>query len=306
MSGFCGSNPLPGDSWALGGAGADPYGTGGGGGGGYGGGGGGCGSGGGAGGSYAATAPEDPPTFSATGGAGGAGGTASNSTAGTGGNGTVQITFVVASYALTYMGNGATGGSVPADSGTNWIYDTVVTLHGNTGGLARPGHTFAGWNTQADGSGTAYAPGATVTMRAALTLYAQWSPIPAASTATSGTGAAPAPTGPARPNALAGRFSLKKGVGTTTGTVPAGATRIIQTARTGGSAATQGFLEMAKAKTAKGTCRITTVRNKKTKKVTKRTYRCTIRLSKGTWTVTTTARGKAGVVAEGTRRVVMK
>ncbi|MBM3664929.1 MAG: hypothetical protein FJW92_03945 [Actinobacteria bacterium] len=42
----------------------------------------------------------------------------------------------------------------------------------------------------------------------------------------------------------------------------------------------------------------------KTKKLIKRTYRCTITLSKGRWTVTTTARGTAGVVAAGTRRVV--
>ena len=95
-------------------------------------------------------------------------------------------------------------------------------------------------------------------------------------------------------------------MGTTTGTVPEGATSISQAATTGGSATTQGFLEMAKARTAKGTCRITTVRNKKTKKVVKRTYTCTIRLSKGTWTVTTTARGAAGVVAESSRRVVVK
>lgn len=105
---------------------------------------------------------------------------------------------------------------------------------------------------------------------------------------------------------LAGTLRMRKGVGTTTGAVPAGATSIVQTATTGGSAATQGFIEMAKAKTAKGTCRITIVRNKKTRKGTKRTYTCTIRLGKGTWTVTTTARGAAGVVAEGTRRVVVR
>ncbi len=110
----------------------------------------------------------------------------------------------------------------------------------------------------------------------------------------------------ARPARLAARLRLRKGVGTTTGTLPAGATSISQTATTGGSTATQGFLEMAKAKSTKGTCRITTVRNKKTKKVTKRTYTCTIRLSKGTWTVTTTARGAAGVVAEDSRRVVVR
>jgi hypothetical protein len=88
--------------------------------------------------------------------------------------------------------------------------------------------------------------------------------------------------------------------------VPPGALRITQTARTGGPAATQGFLEMARTKRATGTCRISAVRNTKTKKVVRRNYRCTIRLSKGTWTVTTTARGKAGVVAQGTRRVVVR
>ncbi len=35
-------------------------------------------------------------------------------------------------------------------------------------------HTFAGWNTAADGSGTAYADGAAVTLAADTALYAQW------------------------------------------------------------------------------------------------------------------------------------
>jgi 6-phosphogluconolactonase (cycloisomerase 2 family) len=109
-----------------------------------------------------------------------------------------------------------------------------------------------------------------------------------------------------RPATLAAAMQLRNGVGTTTGTMPAGATRVTQTARTGGSAATQGFLEMARAKTAKGTCTIAVVRSKKTKKVTKRTYRCTIRLTKGAWTVATAARGAAGVVAESSRRVVVR
>ena len=113
-----------------------------------------------------------------------------------------------------------------------------------------------------------------------------------------------------RPRSLAGRFALnrKTRVGTTTGTVPAGASRIAQTASTGvaARAATQGFLEMARAKTATGACAITVVRNKKTKKAIKRTYRCRIKLAKGTWAVTTTARGAAGIVAEGTRRVAVR
>ncbi len=54
----------------------------------------------------------------------------------------------------------------------------TVTVLGNTGGLAKAGHHFAGWNTAADGSGTAYAAGATFGMGTAdVTLYAQWAAI---------------------------------------------------------------------------------------------------------------------------------
>ena len=35
-------------------------------------------------------------------------------------------------------------------------------------------HTFASWNTKADGTGTSYAPGATIELSASATLYAQW------------------------------------------------------------------------------------------------------------------------------------
>jgi nitrogen fixation protein FixH len=52
---------------------------------------------------------------------------------------------------------------------------------------------------------------------------------------------------------------------------------------------------MARAKKATGKCAIK-----------KRKYTCAIRLSKGAWTVTTTARGAAGVVAQSSRRVVVR
>lgn len=43
--------------------------------------------------------------------------------------------------------------------------------------LYRFGYVFGGWNTQADGLGTTYAPGASfVTGNAAQTLYAVWTP----------------------------------------------------------------------------------------------------------------------------------
>ncbi len=40
--------------------------------------------------------------------------------------------------------------------------------------LSRNGYRFTGWNTAADGTGTDYAPGASYTQEADLTLYAQW------------------------------------------------------------------------------------------------------------------------------------
>ena len=40
-----------------------------------------------------------------------------------------------------------------------------------------PGFDFIGWNTEADGSGTTYAPGATLADLGNVTLYAQWEPV---------------------------------------------------------------------------------------------------------------------------------
>ncbi|WP_459926027.1 InlB B-repeat-containing protein, partial [Desulfatiferula olefinivorans] len=45
----------------------------------------------------------------------------------------------------------------------------------NTGSLVKTGYTFAGWNTAANGSGTAYSGGDTFAMGSSnVTLYAQW------------------------------------------------------------------------------------------------------------------------------------
>ncbi|MFD0711821.1 InlB B-repeat-containing protein [Paenibacillus sp. GCM10027626] len=81
-------------------------------------------------------------------------------------------------YTVTYNGNGSTGGSVPADSGA-YESGSTVTVLGNTGNLTKSGHTFAGWNTQADGQGTSYATGATFEIGTAnVTLYAKWTANP--------------------------------------------------------------------------------------------------------------------------------
>jgi uncharacterized repeat protein (TIGR02543 family) len=75
---------------------------------------------------------------------------------------------------VTYNGNGYTGGSVPVDNNT-YIPSANVTVLGNTGSLERTGYIFQGWNTKADGSGTTYAPGATIILAQSTTLYATWS-----------------------------------------------------------------------------------------------------------------------------------
>lgn len=63
--------------------------------------------------------------------------------------------------------------------GTATTSTQSITTAGNvaltTNSFTRPGYTFAGWNTAANGSGTAYTNGQAVTFTANTTLYAQWS-----------------------------------------------------------------------------------------------------------------------------------
>ena len=74
---------------------------------------------------------------------------------------------------LTYDGNGATGGNVPAET-TGYASGSAITVPGNTNSLVKTGLVFDGWNTMADGSGTAYAADQAFTITANTTLYAQW------------------------------------------------------------------------------------------------------------------------------------
>lgn len=75
-------------------------------------------------------------------------------------------------YTISYDANGGTG--APADQTKNEGEDltlstTIPTL---------TGYTFTGWNTDSNGSGTTYEPGASYTTDADLTLYAQWEACP--------------------------------------------------------------------------------------------------------------------------------
>ena len=79
-------------------------------------------------------------------------------------------------HQITYNGNGNTSGTAPAGA----TYNVTIGIHTATGTIAgagsleRTGYSFAGWNTAADGSGTAYAPDETITLTSSITLYAQW------------------------------------------------------------------------------------------------------------------------------------
>ena len=81
-------------------------------------------------------------------------------------------------YAVTYNLNGGTG-TLPTE--TAKAAGATFAAAASTGLTAPSGKQFKQWNTKNDGTGTAYAAGATVTMPAnALTLYAIWENIPAA------------------------------------------------------------------------------------------------------------------------------
>jgi uncharacterized repeat protein (TIGR02543 family) len=81
---------------------------------------------------------------------------------------------VIATYTVTYDGNGSTGGAVPIDANSPYESGATVTALDNTGNLEKAGHAFDGWNTEADGSGTDYAANATFTITVDTTLYAKW------------------------------------------------------------------------------------------------------------------------------------
>ena len=80
---------------------------------------------------------------------------------------------------VTFKAN-FTGENIPADVTQTVPNNTATALtafenaetHAKM--FAREGFTFAGWNTAADGTGTAYTDGQQITITEPLTLYAQW------------------------------------------------------------------------------------------------------------------------------------
>jgi len=74
-------------------------------------------------------------------------------------------------YTITYKANGASG----SDKTQSKTYGHSVTLK-SASTYSRAGYALTGWNTAANGSGTHYAPGATYSTNASVTLYAEWTP----------------------------------------------------------------------------------------------------------------------------------
>jgi LPXTG-motif cell wall-anchored protein len=68
----------------------------------------------------------------------------------------------------TVFDTAAAGATIPLPDGADLAGEGVTYAN----------HTFAGWNTAANGSGTAYAPGAAYTFHGDTTLYAQWTAVP--------------------------------------------------------------------------------------------------------------------------------
>jgi uncharacterized repeat protein (TIGR02543 family) len=78
---------------------------------------------------------------------------------------------------ITFLGNGNTSGSVPKKVMRG--VGNVVNTPGNSGALIKSGYVFAGWNTEANGSGTTYAAGSSALMPDNnLELHAKWNAIP--------------------------------------------------------------------------------------------------------------------------------
>lgn len=82
---------------------------------------------------------------------------------------TATTLYAIWNATVTYNANGGTG----APASQRSAYGSTITLSSVT--PTRPGHTFLEWNTEDDGSGTAYQPGDEYSAsNGNMTLYAKW------------------------------------------------------------------------------------------------------------------------------------
>ena len=189
-------------------------------------------------------------------------------------------------YPLTPgAGNPGAGGTGGGGAGADRVPAAPTAGAANTGGGGGGSSVRGGQDVPAGAGGSGYV--------AIRHVAVPPPPTPTPNATPAGT----SPSVPATPKPLAGttRAATTTGRVTTTGTLPDGATAVAQTARAGGSASARGFLATARAKSAQARCTID-----------QRTYRCSIVLTRGVWTLSTVASGPSGVVATSTRRVVVR
>lgn len=80
----------------------------------------------------------------------------------------ITINYETIGSTVTFNSNGGTG------TMANQTASTSTPLTANA--FSRTGYSFAGWNTVADGSGTAYSNTANYPFTSSATLFAQWTP----------------------------------------------------------------------------------------------------------------------------------
>ena len=88
----------------------------------------------------------------------------------------VQYSAMNWNYTLSYFANSGLGTAPTQQVGAGGAAINVAS----GSALTRSGYTFSGWNTRADGTGTAYAAGSSISLSADTALYAQWTPALAA------------------------------------------------------------------------------------------------------------------------------
>jgi uncharacterized repeat protein (TIGR02543 family) len=87
---------------------------------------------------------------------------------------TLYAQFVGNTFAISYNGNGNTGGTIPAN-GSYQAGGSSYTILGGTNSPAKVGYTFDGWYTNSTGTGgTSYAVGASYNTTSNLNLFAKW------------------------------------------------------------------------------------------------------------------------------------
>jgi uncharacterized repeat protein (TIGR02543 family) len=107
-------------------------------------------------------------------------------------NVTLTATWTANTNVVVFNNNTGAGTMTSQDI----VSGTATTLTSNT--FTKTGHTFAGWNTNANGtSGTNYTDGQSVTITAGMTLFAKWTIISYTITYAAGTGGSG--TGPTTP-----------------------------------------------------------------------------------------------------------